>query len=65
MTCRCASNAYQHAVCSDFIPGDSEYHRGLCISCFHDEICHRPMTEAEIRADERRKVIAQVKELLK
>jgi hypothetical protein len=37
----------------------------MCISCFHDEACHRPWTEAEIRADERRKVIAQVKELLK
>ena len=66
MICRCDKAtwaAFHGPVCEDFVPGVPEYHRGMCITCFHDELCHRPMTEAEIRADERKKVIAQVKEL--
>lgn len=67
MTCRCDKATWtedQGPVCGSFTSGVPEYHRGMCISCFHDEACHRPWTEAEIRADERKKVIAQIRAFL-
>lgn len=44
MTCRCDKATWtedQGPVCSSFTSGVPEYHRGMCISCFHDEACHR------------------------
>jgi hypothetical protein len=65
-TCTCDEGSWtvKSPICDDFISGLPEYHNGLCIVCWHDESCHRArtLTEAEIRADERRKVIAEIKE---
>jgi len=66
--CKCAEDTWtmKGPICDDFISGLPEYQNGLCIVCWHDASCHktRPMTEVEIRADERRKVIAEIKERL-
>ena len=61
IACKCDANTWTtgHApICDKYIPGDA----GFCQLCWHDEGCHYADNEAAIRADERRKVLAKVKE---
>lgn len=64
--CKCADDTWTvpGEICDDYISGTPDYHKGLCVFCWHDEACHKAKLETRIRADERKKVIEEIKEKL-
>ena len=63
MTCKCNPDTWANEtpppVCSVYTAGID----GYCEECWHDKTCHL-LSEDEIRADERAKVLAEIKERL-
>jgi hypothetical protein len=63
MTCKCNPDTWAQKtpppVCSVYTAGID----GYCEECWHDKACHL-LSEDEIRADERAKVLAEIKERL-
>jgi hypothetical protein len=59
-TCKCIAETWTEQVrppvCSVYTAGMD----GYCEECWHDKACHL-LSEDEIRADERAKVIAEIK----
>ena len=60
MTCKCNPDTWAQKtpppVCSVYTAGID----GYCEKCWHDKACHL-LIEEEIRADERAKVLAEIR----